>query len=86
MRVAVAQKMLQHDEVLELLRGTEDAYLVEKAPQDSYWGCGPNGTGRNMLGLILMEIRESLRQPEPIVALTQYVHEAKQRLPLLGDA
>ena len=27
----------------------------------SYWGCGPDGKGRNQLGKILMEVREKLR-------------------------
>ena len=62
MRVAVALKVLQHAAVRQLLIGTGDAVIVEKASGDSYWGCGPYGTGRNMLGLILMEVRNQLVQ------------------------
>lgn len=29
--------------------------------QDSYWGDGGDGSGKNMLGLILMEVRGVLR-------------------------
>ncbi len=44
------------------LLGTGDGELVENAPRDYYWGCGRDGSGRNMLGKILMEVRESLRR------------------------
>ena len=27
-----------------------------------YWGCGADGTGRNRLGQILMEVRDALRR------------------------
>jgi N-glycosidase YbiA len=30
---------------------------VENAPGDYYWGCGANGSGKNMLGKILQEVR-----------------------------
>jgi predicted NAD-dependent protein-ADP-ribosyltransferase YbiA (DUF1768 family) len=29
---------------------------------DSFWGCGSDGKGRNMLGRLLMELRERLRE------------------------
>ncbi len=35
--------------------------LVENASRDYYWG-GRDGSGKNMLGKILMEVRESLRR------------------------
>ena len=28
---------------------------------DTFWGCGAEGTGQNMLGVILMEVRAGLR-------------------------
>jgi hypothetical protein len=31
---------------------------------DYYWGCGADDSGKNMLGLILMEVREILRVRE----------------------
>jgi hypothetical protein len=34
---------------------------VEVSP-DYHWGCGESGTGENMLGKILMEARDYLRQ------------------------
>ena len=61
MRDAVLAKFTQHEELRELLMGTGDAKLVEHTTNDSYWGDGGDGSGRNMLGIILMEIREHLR-------------------------
>ena len=40
---------------------TGDEELVEDSPNDYYWGRGRSGTGKNMLGRILMEVRDELR-------------------------
>jgi len=44
-----------------LLLGTGERPLVENAPDDPYWGCGPDGQGKNRSGSLLMEVREELR-------------------------
>jgi ribA/ribD-fused uncharacterized protein len=62
MREAVYAKFTQHEELRELLLSTGDATLVEHTENDSYWGDGGDGSGKNMLGKVLMEIRERLRQ------------------------
>ncbi len=62
MRLGVRAKFEQHDDIRAVLLGTEDAYLIEDAPKDYYWGCGADGNGKNMLGRILMEVREQLRR------------------------
>lgn len=62
MREAVLAKFTQHEELRELLLGTGDSKLVEHTVNDSYWGDGGDGTGKNMLGIILMEIRKSLQK------------------------
>jgi ribA/ribD-fused uncharacterized protein len=61
MRTAVLAKFTQHDDLRALLLSTGDAKLVEHTTNDSYWGDGGDGSGQNMLGRILMEIREQLR-------------------------
>jgi ribA/ribD-fused uncharacterized protein len=61
MRRAVRRKFETHAALRALLLGTGDAVLIEDAPGDYYWGCGSAGTGKNMLGLILMEVRAALR-------------------------
>ena len=61
MREAVRAKFTQHPELITLLLGTDDAQLVEHTTNDCYWGDGGDGSGRNVLGRILMEVREQLR-------------------------
>jgi ribA/ribD-fused uncharacterized protein len=61
MRAAVRRKFETHADIREVLLGTGDEELVENAPRDYYWGCGADGSGRNMLGRILMEVRATLR-------------------------
>ena len=64
MKRAIMSKFEAHDEIRGLLLGTGDEELVEDAPRDYYWGCGADGTGKNMLGKILMEVRSVLRDRE----------------------
>ncbi|MBW4489644.1 MAG: NADAR family protein [Trichocoleus desertorum ATA4-8-CV12] len=61
MRKAVLQKFMAHADIREILLATGDEVLVENSPVDYYWGCGKDGSGKNKLGQILMEIRGSLR-------------------------
>jgi ribA/ribD-fused uncharacterized protein len=61
MRKAVLAKFTQHEELRALLLATGDAQLVEHTENDDYWGDGGDGSGRNMLGQILMQVREELR-------------------------
>jgi ribA/ribD-fused uncharacterized protein len=61
MREAVLTKFTQHADMRAILLGTGDALLVEHTPNDSYWGDGGDGSGRNMLGRILMSVRDELR-------------------------
>lgn len=63
MRAAVEAKFRQHDELRELLLSTGDAKLVEHTESDAFWGDGGDGSGRNMLGRILMDVRAALLDP-----------------------
>jgi ribA/ribD-fused uncharacterized protein len=62
MQKAVLQKFRTHADIREILLATGDEVLVENSPIDYYWGCGKDGSGRNKLGKILMEVREILRK------------------------
>lgn len=64
MREAVLAKFTQHEELRDILLSTGDAKIVEHTANDSYWGDGGDGSGKNMLGRILMEVRETLRKQE----------------------
>jgi ribA/ribD-fused uncharacterized protein len=61
MQKAVLRKFETHADIREILLSTKDAEIVENSPIDYYWGCGANGSGKNRLGIILMEVREILR-------------------------
>lgn len=64
MRGVLYAKFTQHPELKEILLSTGDARLVESATVDSpvnrLWG-EVNGKGKNMLGVLLMELRDKLR-------------------------
>lgn len=61
MRKAVLQKFGTHADIREILLATVEEVLVENSPIDYYWGCCKDGSGKNKLGQILMEVREILR-------------------------
>lgn len=60
MRHAVLAKFQQHEAIRQRLLETGDAVLVEHTERDAYWGDGGDGSGKNMLGKILMEVRKKL--------------------------
>ncbi len=60
MRQAIRAKFTQHDELRTILLATGDAKIVEHTENDAYWGDGGDGSGRNVLGRILMEVRAEL--------------------------
>jgi ribA/ribD-fused uncharacterized protein len=61
MKECVLAKFSQNQELKEQLLSTGDQFLIEDSPVDYYWGCGADNTGENMLGKILIEVREELR-------------------------
>jgi ribA/ribD-fused uncharacterized protein len=64
MREAVLAKFTQHKKIRRILMNTGNALLVEHAKNDSYWGDGGDGQGKNMLGQILMEVRARLAETQ----------------------
>ncbi|OAS20460.1 NADAR family protein [Paenibacillus oryzisoli] len=54
---AVMAKIQQHKAVRDILLSTDKQLLVEHTKNDAYWGDNGDGTGENMLGKILMQIR-----------------------------
>lgn len=65
MRDVLRAKFSQHEDLRKLLLATRKARLVEAGTTDNLvnrtWG-EVNGKGKNMLGLLLMEVREELRK------------------------
>ena len=68
---AVRAKFTQHDDLRDILLGTGDAKLVEHTVNDSYWGDGGDGSGKNRLGQILMQVRSELRNSQEAKSLIQ---------------
>jgi ribA/ribD-fused uncharacterized protein len=64
MTEAVRAKFTQHDALRAILLGTGDAKIVEHTENDDYWGDGGDGSGKNMLGQILMRVRCDIREAE----------------------
>lgn len=62
MKKAVLAKFSQHEDLRVLLLSTNESKIVEHTEHDRYWGDGGDGRGRNMLGRILMEVRNELRK------------------------
>ncbi|MFJ9458481.1 NADAR family protein [Kitasatospora sp. NPDC101447] len=61
MRRAVTAKFRTHADIRAILLATADEEIVEDTTTDHYWGRGRTGTGKNMLGRILMRTRTRLR-------------------------
>ena len=60
MREALRAKFEQHPKLKSLLLSTGDAELVEHTNNDHYWADGGDGSGKNRLGQLLMELRAQL--------------------------
>ncbi|HFT7410084.1 NADAR family protein [Pseudomonas aeruginosa] len=68
MRWCLRVKLAQHYEAFgQLLLATEDRPIVEQSRKDDYWGAKSSGVadevliGENVLGRLLMELREQLK-------------------------
>ena len=58
---ALRMKFSQNPEIAKELLATGDAILIEHTRNDDYWADGGDGSGKNKLGLLLMQIREELK-------------------------
>lgn len=61
MRLAVFEKFRQNPAIRRELLATWHATLIEHTKNDNYWADNGDGTGKNMLGIILMETRKRLK-------------------------
>lgn len=57
---AVKAKFLQYPSLRRNLLNTGDAIIIEHTSNDSYWADGGDGSGKNRLGHLLMEVRQYL--------------------------
>ena len=61
MKDALLAKIDQYPKIKELLLSTGDAEIVEHTENDNYWADGGDGSGKNRLGVLWMEIRKELQ-------------------------
>lgn len=61
MMTALRAKFTQHQKLKELLLSTQNKTIIEHTQKDSYWADGGDGTGKNRLGVLLMALREELK-------------------------
>ena len=62
METAIREKFSnRHPDLRRKLIDTGNAILKEASPMDNFWGIGRTKKGKNKLGLILMKVREELR-------------------------
>ena len=54
MRKAVLEKFKANNDAKKILLSTGDEEIIEKTTTDYYWGCGDDGTGKNILGKIFL--------------------------------
>ena len=49
-------------ELKNKLLDTRDSILIENSKNDAFWGIGKTGKGKNMLGKLLMKVREEIKK------------------------
>lgn len=62
MKEALLAKIAQYPQIKDLLLSTGDDEIVEHTVNDRYWADGGDGSGKNRLGVLWMEIRTELRK------------------------
>jgi predicted NAD-dependent protein-ADP-ribosyltransferase YbiA (DUF1768 family) len=66
---ALQYKFDQHPKLMKLLQLTKGRWLVEHALDDEHYGCGRDNKGLNMLGRMLMDLRDGTRLRDSTVIL-----------------
>ena len=54
-------KLTQHEDVRGVLKRSGKRQIVENSPLDDFWGCGPKSSGKNMMGVLWMKLRDKRR-------------------------
>ena len=89
MREVLKAKFSQHEDLKELLLSTGNARLVEAGRTDNAvnrtWG-EVNGKGQNMLGVLLMEVRDEIRSQESSIPKASTKKTKQVSRPALREA
>lgn len=62
MQIALQAKFSTYPALRDLLLSTAGAVLMEASQNDLFWGAGRCGSGENMLGQLLMQLRSQFLQ------------------------
>lgn len=62
MHNGVRAKFLQNPVLKKVLLETGDSLIIEHTVNDNYWADGGDGSGKNLLGQILMKVRGELKE------------------------
>lgn len=57
----ILAKFKQNIAIKQKLLNTKNAILIEHTLNDSYWGDGGDGSGKNKLGITLMKVRDQIQ-------------------------
>ena len=63
---ALRAKFTQDEELKKMLFETGESKLIEHTKNDKFWGDAGNGTGKNMLGKLLMKLRSQIKKGEDL--------------------
>lgn len=66
------EKYRQNLDLRKILLSTGDITIVEDSPFDYIWGIGRDGSGQNLLGKVLMEVRKYYQDIEKQVKENSY--------------
>lgn len=58
-------KFRQNEAARRVLLSTDSKTLVDHTPTDDFWGDNGDGTGKNLLGVVLMAVRDRLTREKP---------------------
>lgn len=61
MKEILKNKIAQHPEVQQKLMDTRERVIIEDSWPDDQWGIGEHGDGKNLLGIIWMELRTEFK-------------------------
>ncbi|MBE9250050.1 NADAR family protein [Dolichospermum sp. LEGE 00240] len=81
MQRAVLKKFQTHGDIQKILLATGGKMIIQEDIGDYYWGTGKDGSGKNYLGQILMEVRATLR----CISLEQMVTQKSERIIQIGS-
>lgn len=59
-KIGIMIKFLSNTEYAKKLIRTGSKQLINTDGNDEYWGCGKDMKGKNMLGIILMDVRDKI--------------------------